>query len=50
MVVVDLYHAMQHATDVATPYSQAAKAVFWPNPASALKVFFLMDYNSSGVL
>ena len=26
------------------------KLLFWPNPASAVKVFFLMDYNSSGVL
>ena len=25
------------------------KLFFWPNPASAVKVFF-MDYNSSGVL
>ena len=27
--------------------SQAAKPVFWPNPASAVEVFF-MDYNSPG--
>ena len=33
-----------------TPVVRQPKLFFWPNPASAVKGFFSMDYNSSGVL